>query len=40
MNALSTKKIKRYFSYAGQVEDVKKLDESVIVVNHFYDSEI
>lgn len=32
MNGLSIQYIKRYFSYAGQVEDVKKLDESVIVV--------
>ena len=32
MNDLSIPYIKRYFSYAGHVEDVKKLGESVIVV--------
>ena len=32
MNELSVSHIKRYFAYAGHVEDVKKLDESAIVV--------
>lgn len=32
MNNLSIPYIKRYFNHAGSVSDVKKLEESVIVV--------
>lgn len=34
INGLSIHYIKRYFSHAGKVEEVKKFDNSVIVVSN------
>jgi hypothetical protein len=36
MNSLNTNYIYRFFSHAGPVEEVKKIEDLVIIVTNFY----